>query len=81
MCHMLLLGTFIGWGRSFSLDRFIANVNGWRLEPFAPAWNLMLIRIIVIIPYFFGGIAKVLLPFVYLPHGSFISSLSRMDFL
>ena len=47
---------FISPNRNFSVDSLIWKSQKTNL---APAWNLWLIRFIIGIPYFFGGIAKI----------------------
>ena len=46
---------FLPANRNFSLDsRFRKQIK----TPFAPLWTLWLVRFIIAVPYFFGGVAK-----------------------
>lgn len=58
MCHLLFVGSFIGWGRWMSLDQLILWRIGKRRDPRVPRWHMYAMRLMFSIPYFYGAIAK-----------------------
>uniref|UniRef100_A0A061SAH3 Vitamin k-dependent gamma-carboxylase n=1 Tax=Tetraselmis sp. GSL018 TaxID=582737 RepID=A0A061SAH3_9CHLO len=58
MCHVLFVGSFIGWGRWMSLDQAILARLGRRRDPRVPRWHLLAMRLLFSIPYLYGAFAK-----------------------
>jgi len=58
MCHLLFVGSFIGWGRWMSVDNLVLWKIGKRRDPRVPRWHMYAMRLMFTIPYLYGAIAK-----------------------